>query len=218
MNREILKELVDRHPKLVNVKDAIGNASEMIIRSFSQGGKLLICGNGGSASDSGHIAGELMKGFEKERPLDEEVKQVLASNYGERGKYLSMKLQKGLPVISLSAHTSLITAVANDADPDLIYAQQVIAYGKESDILLAISTSGNSQNIADAILTAKAMNIAVIGLTGASGGKMKDLCDLLINVPETRTSYVQELHLPVYHAICMIIEDHFFSNHNPKTK
>jgi D-sedoheptulose 7-phosphate isomerase len=216
MNKEILNELIERYPQLTHIKDEIGSASEKIIKSFSKGGKLLICGNGGSASDSGHIAGELMKDFEHDRPLDENLKKALSSQSGERSKYLSMKLQKALPVISLSAHESLITAVANDADPDLIFAQQVIAYGKENDLLLAISTSGNSQNVIDAVLTAKALNIFTIGMTGQKGGRMREICDHIICVPETRTSYVQELHLPVYHAICMLIEDHFFSNKQPK--
>jgi D-sedoheptulose 7-phosphate isomerase len=206
----ILKELVERYPKLAEVKDQTGIAAEIIISSFASGGKLLICGNGGSAADSGHIAGELMKGFEHKRPLDEKSRAELLK-FGDRGRMLAGKLQQAFPVISLSAHEALITAVANDNDPYLIFAQQVVAYGNEKDTLLAISTSGNSQNVIDAIITAKAMKLKVIGLTGHTGGMMTELCDHIIRVPETRTSYVQELHFPVYHAICMIIEDHFFN-------
>jgi D-sedoheptulose 7-phosphate isomerase len=188
------------------------DASNAIISGLRRGGKLLICGNGGSASDSAHIAGELMKSFEQKRPLDEKLATRLSEKFGERGKYLAEKLQRGLPVISLAAHDSLITAVANDVDPVLIFAQQVIAYGDERDVLLAISTSGNSRNVIDAIIVAKALGLTVIGLTGESGGNMKSLCDFIIRVQETRTCYVQELHLPVYHAICMIIENYFVNN------
>jgi D-sedoheptulose 7-phosphate isomerase len=207
---EIINELIKRYPKLSGMKEQVVMAAEAIISCFSSGGKLLICGNGGSAADAGHIAGELMKGFEHKRPLDEKTRMKLAG-FGERGSYLSGKLQQAFPVISLSTHEALITAVANDNDPYLIYAQQVIAYGNQADTLLAISTSGNSQNVIDAIITAKALNIKVIGMTGETGGKMKELCDHMIRVPETRTSFIQELQLPVYHAICMIIEDHFFN-------
>ncbi|HEX2975513.1 MAG TPA: SIS domain-containing protein [Bacteroidales bacterium] len=170
---------------------------------------MLVCGNGGSSSDSQHIAGELMKGFEHKRPLDIKMREKLIKLSG-RGAHLAEKLQQGLPVISLSAHDSLITAVANDTDPDLIFAQQVVAYGKPEDVLLAISTSGNSANVIDAVLMAKALDMKVIGMTGKSGGNIAALCDIVIRVPESRTSFVQELHFPVYHAICMMIENHFF--------
>jgi len=130
----------------------------------------------------------------------------------ERGSYLAEKLQHGLPAISLTAHSALITAVANDTDADLIFAQQVVGYGNAGDVLIAISSSGNSQNVLDAILTAKAKGLSVIGLSGESGGKMKPMCDILVNVPGKRTAFVQELHLPVYHALCVMIENHFFGN------
>lgn len=204
-----LKELVARYPVLGESLNEISGATEIIIRSYEAGGKLLVCGNGGSSSDSQHIAGELMKGFEHKRPLDIKMREKLIKLSG-RGAHLAEKLQQGLPVISLSAHDSLITAVANDTDPDLIFAQQVVAYGKPEDVLLAISTSGNSANVIDAVLTAKALDMKVIGMTGKSGGNMAALCDIVIRVPESRTSFVQELHFPVYHAICMMIENHFF--------
>ena len=208
----ILNELVTRYPLLSGVKDRIASASDSLISSFRDGGKLLICGNGGSSSDSGHIAGELMKGFESKRPVSQSFKKDLVAAGGERGQYLAERLQLGLPVISLSAHDALITAVANDTDPSLIFAQQIMAYGKKGDVLLAISTSGNSRNIIDAIITARARGLSIIGMTGESGGMMKSHCDIVINVPGTRTLFIQELHFPVYHALCLMIEKHFFES------
>lgn len=202
-------ELIRRYPELSVVELEIKKTAESLIKCFSNGGKLLICGNGGSSSDSGHIAGELMKGFEHRRPLSDPFAKQLAAQ-GERGKYIASKLQQGFPVISLSAHTALITAVANDIDPDMIFAQQVGVYGNKGDVLLALSTSGNSKNILDAIITALAKEMKVIGMSGETGGAMKAKCDILINVPGTRTSVVQELHFPVYHAICLMVENHFF--------
>jgi D-sedoheptulose 7-phosphate isomerase len=212
-NEPILNQLCERHPLLNSVKAAIGEAAEMIIRCYSTGGKLLVCGNGGSCSDSEHIVGELMKSFELKRPIGKIISEKLAEVSGERGKYLAQKLESGLPAISLTSQTALTTAICNDIDANLVFAQQVIGYGRDKDVLIAISTSGNSQNILDACITAKAMNLKVIGLTGITGGKMKQYCDILINVPEKRTVYVQELHLPVLHGLCQIIETHFFGNH-----
>jgi len=211
-NYNQLTELLERYPQLIPVKENIGRAADCLINSYRNGGKVLVCGNGGSSSDSDHIVGELMKGFEQKRNLVEKVKKELFHKGGERGKYLAEKLQQGLPAISLSAHSGLISAIANDTDADLIFAQQVIGYGNEGDILLALSTSGNSQNILDAIITAKAKGLTVIGLTGETGGKMSSLCDVLINVPGKSTAQVQELHLPVYHVLCQILETTFFGN------
>jgi len=211
VNKNIhLEQLLKRYNELTPLKDEILNAAKTIIRSYENGGKLLTCGNGGSASDSDHIVGELMKSFERKRSLSSGIKQRLELLGGERGIYLADNLQQGLPAISLTAHTALTTAVANDIDAKVIFAQQVAGYGVEGDILVGMSTSGNSQNVIDAILVAKAKGLITIGFTGKSGGKMKELCDILINVPEKRTAYVQELHLPVYHVLCMMIEDHFF--------
>lgn len=210
-NSGLLKDLIYRYPKLGSVENQIISAASSLISCYENGNKLLVCGNGGSSSDSDHIVGELMKGFEHKRPLQEDYKNQLSESGGERGAYLAEKLQKGLPAISLSAHTGLLTATANDTDASMIYAQQVVGYGIAGDILLAISTSGNSQNIIDALIVSRAKRMLNIGMTGESGGKMKSLCDILINVPETRTAYVQELHLPVYHALCLIVENHFFS-------
>jgi len=205
-----LTELVERYPQLIPVKENIGKAADCLITCYRNGGKVLVCGNGGSSSDSDHIVGELMKGFEQKRSLVEKLKKELILKGGERGKYLADKLQQGLPAISLSAHSGLISAIANDTDADFIFAQQVTGYGNEGDVLLALSTSGNSQNMLDAIITAKAKGLTVIGLTGETGGKIASLCDILINVPGKSTAQIQELHLPVYHVLCQILETTFF--------
>lgn len=212
MLQVILNDLIKRYPALETLKDKISDAGQALISCYENKGKVLVCGNGGSSSDSDHIVGELMKGFEHKRPIDEQFKNKLLEIDRERGRFLSEKLQVGLPAISLTAQTALITAVANDNDASVIFAQQVVGYGSASDILIAISSSGNSQNVLDAILVAKAKGLKVIGLTGESGGKMNGLCDVLINVPGKRTASVQELHLPVYHALCVIVESHFFGN------
>jgi D-sedoheptulose 7-phosphate isomerase len=209
----ILEDLIKRYPALETLKDKISDAGQALISCYENKGKVLVCGNGGSSSDSDHIVGELMKGFEHKRPIDEQFKNKLLEIDRERGRFLSEKLQIGLPAISLTAQTALITAVANDNDASVIFAQQVVGYGNGGDILIAISSSGNSQNVLDAILVAKAKGLKVIGLTGESGGKMNGLCDVLINVPGKRTASVQELHLPVYHALCVMVESHFFGNY-----
>jgi D-sedoheptulose 7-phosphate isomerase len=211
-----LNRFCERHPELSGVRDYIAQAAELIIKSYTAGGKLLICGNGGSSSDSQHLVGELMKSYECERPLDISLKKRLAVISAERGKYLAEKLEHGLPAISLSAHTSLTSAICNDKDPNLVFAQQIIGYGMEKDILIGISTSGNSQNVVDACITAKALNIKTIGITGKAGGRMKQFCDVLINVPEERTADVQELQLPVIHILCRIVETHFYRNNKSK--
>ena len=208
----IIDQLCERYPSLNGVRPAIEDACTQMIACYEQGGKILVCGNGGSCSDSEHIVGELMKSFELKRPIKHAVKEKLAVISPERGSYLAQHLQQGLPAISLTAHSALITAVANDIDGEIIFAQQVIGYGKKNDILLGISSSGNSQNVLDACIVAKAMDLKVIGLTGETGGKMKEFCDILINVPGRRTFMVQELHLPVYHVLCLAVEHHFFGS------
>jgi len=207
---DILKLLAERHPLLSDNLKTIEDAASAIIDSYRHGGKLLICGNGGSSSDSEHFAAELMKSFENNRPIETKLSKKLKEISSVHGECLSRCLESGLPAISLSSHTSLTTAICNDSEADLIFAQQVIGYGKAGDILIAISTSGNSQNVTDACITARALEMKVLGLTGADGGEMRAFCDILINVPETETANIQELHLPVIHAICRIIENHFF--------
>jgi D-sedoheptulose 7-phosphate isomerase len=211
MNKDtLLDRLCERYPQLSAVRNSIYKAAVMIIKCYTRGGKLLICGNGGSSADADHLAGELMKSFESERHLDDSLKSRLIEISRSRGKILAEKLEHGLPAISLSAHSALTSAIANDMDASLVFAQQVIGYGIEKDVLIAISTSGNSQNVVDACITAKALNLIVIGITGKTGGKMKQYCDALVNVPETGTAYVQELHLPLLHTICNIVENHFY--------
>ena len=211
-NYQLLELFIMRYPQLEPLSEEIQRAAEALVKCYEQGKKVLICGNGGSCSDSDHIVGELMKGFENMRPVSESLKSDLAEIAGDRGVYIGEKLQHALPAISLTAHSALITAVANDTDASLIFAQQVMGYGNEGDILIGISSSGNSQNVMDALITAKAKKMAVIGLTGETGGKMKPFCDILINVPDRRTAFVQEFHLPVYHTLCMMVENHFFGS------
>jgi len=208
----ILNKLCDRYPLLTSVRSNILQAAEMIIDSYAKGGKLLVCGNGGSSSDSEHLVGELMKSFELRRPVGADIAKKLTQVSGERGPFLAQKLESGLPAISLSSQTALTTAISNDIDANLIFAQQIIGYGCEKDVFIGISTSGNSQNIIDACITAKAMNLNVVGISGFTGGVMKDFCDVMINVPEKKTAYVQELHLPILHTLCQLIESHFFGN------
>lgn len=210
---KILKNLLNRYSNLTPFQDCIEEAVEVIVATYKNGGKVLVCGNGGSSADAGHIVGELMKSFEMKRPLNTEIRQKLKSQFGERGSLLAEKLQQGLPAISLSEHASLITAISNDLGGDVIFAQQVTGYGNPGDVLLALSTSGNAQNVINALIVAKAKALKTIGMTGETGGKMKAYCDVLINVPEKRTAFVQELHLPVYHAICLMIEKELFADY-----
>ena len=209
---KILESLLKRYNNLMPLKKQIRDAADIIISSYENGGKVLVCGNGGSSSDSGHIVGELMKGFEMKRPLDNDIKQKLKELSPERGNILAENLQQGLPAISLSAHSDLMTAIVNDINGDLIFAQQVTGYGKKGDVLFAISSSGNSQDVLDALIVAKAKDMKTIGMTGEGGGKIKEYCDVLIEVPGKQTAWIQELHLPVYHTLCLMVEDHFFSD------
>ena len=202
--------MISRYPDLEPCRTDISEACSVLIDCYSNNGKLLLCGNGGSCADADHIVGELMKSFEKRRPVDKDLEDGLKSISNERGEYIGKKLQSALPAISLNAHSSLISAISNDVDPSLIFAQQVAGYGRAGDVLIAISTSGNSQNIVDAAITAKAKGLTVIGLTGQNGGKVKQYCDISICVPSQSTPEVQEFHLPIYHTICKIVENRFF--------
>lgn len=195
------------------LKDAAGDikaAADLIISAFEKGNKLLICGNGGSCADAYHIAGELMKGFLKKRPIGEAEKAKMKEKCPEISSDTLNKLQKALPTVVLSDLVALNTAFSNDVDPNLIYAQQLYGLGREGDVLLGISTSGNAKNVAETVRLAKAMGIKTVGLTGGKGGMLADLCDVKIIVPESETFKVQELHLPVYHALCATAEEHFF--------
>jgi len=207
---QILQEMLNRYSKLSYLEEPIKMAAETIIKTYKNGGKVLVCGNGGSCSDADHIVGELMKSFEGHRPLSGPLQEKLVALSSETGKMLAEKLQQGLPAISLTVHQSLITAIANDISGEVIYAQQVIGWGNSGDVLIGLSTSGNSQNVIDAMIVAKAKGLTTIGMTGETGGKMREWSDILLNVPERRTAYVQELHLPVYHALCMMVEKEMF--------
>lgn len=212
MNENIvLKDLLNRRPELETCIPAIRKATETLISCYRRGGKVLVCGNGGSAADAEHIVGELMKGFMKKRPLSAEMKAALSAVEGSEGAVLAGKLQTPLPAIALTGQLSLSTAFANDVDGNLVFAQQVLGYGKAGDVIIGISTSGNAANVLKALVTAKALGLTTIGLTGADGGAMKTFCDVLIGVPESSTPLVQEMHLPVYHALCRMTEEHFFA-------
>ena len=207
---DIVQDLIQRYPALEICKESVIQAGETWGECYRNEGKLLICGNGGSASDSDHIVGELMKSFSKKRPVTTEFKKNLLESSGERGAILASKLERGLPAISLNAHGGLISAISNDIGGDFIFAQQVLGYGRKNDVLLAISTSGNSVNVLDACITAKAIGMKVVGLLGETGGKIKSLCDVAVCVPATNTAAVQEYHLPIYHALCIMVEETFF--------
>lgn len=205
-----LTELLDRYPLLKREEASIWAAYELLRQSYEQEGKLLIAGNGGSCADAEHIVGELMKGFVKRRPVKKGLREKLVSVGGAEGNALADSLQRGLPAISLSSHTGLFTAFLNDVNGEMVYAQQILGYGRTGDVFLGISTSGNSENIRLAAMMAKAKGMKVIGLLGRDGGRLCPLCDAAIIVPEQETFKIQELHLPVYHALCLMLEEHFF--------
>lgn len=213
MKTEIYKHievLVNRYPVLNSVKDEIVEAYFLLVESYKNEGKLLIAGNGGSAADAEHIVGELMKGFKLPRKLNENFTDKLISENEELGTVLAESLQGALPAIALDGHPALSTAYMNDCEPLLCFAQQVNGYGKAGDVFLGISTSGNSKSILYAATTAHAKGMKVIGLTGAKDSKLTQMSDVCIKVPQTETYMIQELHLPVYHCLCLMLEDEFF--------
>lgn len=205
-----LNHLVERYPELVVCREDIKNAYDLLEEAYNNGRKLLVCGNGGSASDSEHIVGELMKEFKLKRKVYSDHAAILKEIDPELGQTLAEHLQGALSAISLTGHSSLQTAYMNDAVPELVFAQQVNGYGKPGDVFLGISTSGNSKNVLYAAVNAKAKGLKVIGLTGAKENKLMMYADVCIRVPETETYKIQELHLPVYHCLCLMLEDHFF--------
>lgn len=207
----MLNELLSRYPQLTKCQNEIKKATTAMIDCYKNGGKILLCGNGGSCADCDHIVGELMKGFIKKRPLSTEQKAQMKNLYPLLEEETLSKLQGGLPAISLPSMTALNSAFCNDVDPELIYAQSVMALGKKNDVLIALSTSGNSKNVFSAAKVAKGLGIRVIALTGKTGGMLKECSDICITVPETETYKVQELHLPVYHYLCAAVEDVFFN-------
>lgn len=207
----MLKDLIKRYPVLESVYEDIETVYKTMTECFENGGKVLIAGNGGSAADSEHIVGELMKGFAKRRPVGAEMRAALMAIDEARGAELAGKLQGGLPAIALNAHTALSTAFANDVDPVLCYAQQVNGYGKPGDVFLGISTSGNAENVMYAAVTAKAKGMKVLALTGKDGGKLAKVADRSVIVPSQETYMIQELHLPIYHVLCLMLEEHFYA-------
>ncbi len=206
-----IDELIERYPVLKENKNSILNAYSIIEQSYINNGKLLIAGNGGSAADSEHIAGELMKSFKLNRNVSSDFAQKLISVDADRGKLLAENLQRTLTAIPLVSHSALSTAYINDVDGLGVFAQQLFGFGQKGDVFLAISTSGNSENVLRAAVVARAMDIKVIGLTGKQGGKLAEIADETIQVPETETFKIQELHLPVYHCLCLMLEERFFA-------
>lgn len=195
-----MKELYARYPKLVACSEEIENARKLLIDTYQKGGKVLVCGNGGSAADSEHIVGELMKGFLSKRPVtDEKIPEEMRE-----------RLQGSLPAISLPSQCAILSAFINDVDPEMMYAQLVYGYAKENDLLIGLSTSGNSKNVVNAIEVARKMGVKILSLTGSKESEMSKLSDVTIRVPETETYKVQEYHLPVYHYLCAEVERALF--------
>lgn len=205
-----IEPLLTRYPILEQAKDDIIKGYLVLQELYQNGGKLLIAGNGGSAADAEHIAGELMKRFQKPRPVSKEFAEKLIQIDPQRGVSLSKNLECSLMAIPLVAHEALTTAYINDVDGLGVFAQQLFGYGKFGDVFLAISTSGNSQNVLNAVVVAKALGMKVIGLTGKDGGELAQLADVAVKAPETETYKIQELHLPIYHWWCMVLEEYFF--------
>lgn len=203
--------LIERYPSLESARNDIVAAYLLLEESYENGGKLLVAGNGGSAADAEHIVGELMKGFKLPRKPEADFAEKLVEENQELGSVLAENLQGALPAIALDGHPALSTAYMNDCEPLLCFAQQVNGYGKSGDVFLGISTSGNSRNVLFAATTAHAKGLKVIGLTGAKDSKLKDMSDVCIKAPQTETYMIQELHLPIYHCLCLMLEDKFFA-------
>lgn len=202
--------LMERYPVLQVCRQSIIDAYQVMEDCYTHDGKLLIAGNGGSAADSEHIAGELMKRFETPRPVPQTFAEKLKQVDPVRGESLSRNLERGLMAIPLVAHEAMTTAYINDVDGQGVFAQQLYGFGRPGDVFLGISTSGNSKNVMSATVVARALGIKVIGLTGAKGGELAKVADVAVKVPQTETYMIQELHLPVYHCWCLMLEDHFF--------
>ncbi len=206
--KAIFDELIDRYPKLSRESEHIKAAFSILLETVRAGGVIVTCGNGGSAADADHITGELLKGFRMKRPLESSLCEKLVSN-GLPAEVVA-KLQKSITAVNLSGHDAAMTATGNDLGYDLIFAQQMLGFTSEKNCLIGISTSGNSANVVNAGIVAKTFGIKSIALTGRDGGKMNDIFDVNICVPEEETAYIQELHLPVYHALCAMLEREVF--------
>lgn len=209
-----IETLLERYPQLFPVTEEMLEAYAVLQDCYDHDGKLLIAGNGGSAADSEHIAGELMKRFQRPRPVTPEFAEQLKAVDPVRGQELAKNLERSLMAIPLVAHEALTTAYINDVDGLGVFAQQLYGFGRKGDVFLGISTSGNSKNILYAAIVARTLGIKVIGLTGKNGGELETLSDVCIHAPETETYKIQELHLPIYHCLCMMLEDHYFGGNN----
>lgn len=209
MYSDIIDDLIKRRPEIGLCRSEILKTVGILLSSFKDGGKLLICGNGGSAADAMHIVGELMKNFDLKRKSDEKLRDKL-SQFPD-GDYLFDNLERALPAVDLVSSSALFTAYVNDVKADMVFAQQVYALGRGCDVLLCISTSGNSENVANAAKVAKVCGIKTVALTGRDGGMLKKLCDACIIAPGKSTYEIQECHLPIYHAICRALEAELFS-------
>jgi phosphoheptose isomerase len=201
-----IQDLFVRYPVLEPCREGVSRALELLEKCYAGGGTVLVCGNGGSAADGDHLVGELMKGFLLRRQLPEALRSRLREAAGDDGAFLGDVLQGTLRAISLTAHSALVSAYTNDQSGEAVFAQQVLGYGRAGDVLVCLSTSGNSRNVILAAQTARVMGLRVIGLTGKSGGRLGPLCDALIAAPEEETFKIQELHLPVYHALAAALE------------
>lgn len=217
MNKKLDKKLqkhidllIERYPVLASIEEDIVNGYLLLEECYKNGGKVMVAGNGGSASDAEHIVGELMKRFCKKRVVSEEFANRLISVDKERGTLLAQNLECSLPAISLTCHSSLSTAYINDVDGYGVFAQQLFGFAKSGDVFIGISTSGNSKNIMNATVVARAMGVKILGLTGCHGGELATVADVSVKAPEKETYKVQELHLPIYHCWCLMLEDRFF--------
>jgi D-sedoheptulose 7-phosphate isomerase len=208
--KSLFDKLFEQYPELGPCKGEIEKAFWILKACYDRGGKVLTCGNGGSSSDSEHIVGELMKGFILKRRISDMDRSQISSVFPEDEGYFADHLQGALPAISLVSQSAISTAFINDVAADMVFAQQVYGYGRKGDVLIGLSTSGNSRNVVNAIKVAKSFGISAIGFTGENGGAMKGLCDAIIAVPATATYRIQEYHLPVYHALCAMIEAEYF--------
>lgn len=206
------KSLYERYPALTVCREAIERTVDALERTYRDGGKILICGNGGSCADSDHIVGELLKGFLKKRPVSDSQREMFARCFPNDAEFFAKNLQRGIPAVSLHSQTAALTAFANDVEPSMIYAQHVFALGKPGDTVIGITTSGNSANVINALKVAKSMGLTTVCLTGERECLADDVCDIVIKAPDCETYRVQEYHLPIYHEICACLEARIFES------
>ena len=206
----MIDRLIKEHKELTYLKDSIRKTVDAIKGAYNKGGKVMVCGNGGSCADADHIVGELMKGFLSKRPITPYEENLILNQKYDNGNHLIKSLQRGIPAISLNTHGALISAVINDIDADMMFAQQVFGIGTESDVLIGISTGGGAENVINALKVGRAIGCTTIGMTGNRHGKMNDFCDILLDVPVGETYQIQEYHIAIYHAFCAEAEKELF--------